>query len=243
MPDVGLQNHELLVATQEPGIAYGNAFLTIKFPSGEPYLEAWNQKNESEPFKIKMDQQMSQFPTSVESQENYKTYFGYSLGCRNVGRQGFVCLSTATQTDLLDSEEDQVRELIIRIRTSLPIPYREKIADRLITLFYDAKEEDYASVGIAVGSLQSFYKFLQLYTNLKCPTISLTPENNIYASWRAGQNRVFSVHFLPDGDTRFVMFKPNDLHPERQIRLSGTATADILMGTVTPRGEGDWIYE
>jgi len=133
--------------------------------------------------------------------------------------------------------------LIFRIRTSLSIHYREKLADRLTMLFDDAKEEDFASVGIAGGSLQKFYDFLLLYPSLKCPTISLTPENNIYASWRAGQNRVFSVHFLPDGDTRFVMFKPNDLHPERQVRISGTATADILMATVTPYDVGDWIYE
>lgn len=254
MPDLRLQNHERrFVPEQEPGIASGNAFLTTKFPTGESYLEAWDLKIKGQSFSIQMAQGKNQLPTSVESQENYKTYIGYSPGCRSVGRQDIVCLSTTgwlvkrddpfTQTNLLDSEEEKVRELIFRIRTSLSIPYREKLADRLVTLFYDAKEEDFASVGISVGSLQNFYNFLRLYTNLKCPTISLTPENNIYASWRAGQNRIFSVHFLPDDDTRFVMFKPNDLHPERQVRISGTATADILMANVTPYGVGGWIYE
>ncbi len=252
MPDLRLQNHESLVSAQEPSIAYGNAFLTTKFPTEEPYLEAWDLKNKGQSFSIQMAQQIGQLPTSAESQENYKTYIGYSLGCRSVGRQDIVCLSATgwlwerepfTQTNLLDTEEDHAQELIFRIRTSLSIPYREKLADRLVRVFYDAKEEDFASVGIAVGSLRNFYNFLRLYTNLKCPTISLTPENNIYASWRAGQNRVFSVHFLPDGDTRFVMFKPNDLHPERQVRISGTATADILMANVTPYGVGGWIYE
>jgi hypothetical protein len=48
---------------------------------------------------------------------------------------------------------------------------------------------------------------------------------------------------MPRGDdTRFVVFKPNPLHLERQIRISGTATADILMATVVPYGVGDWIY-
>jgi hypothetical protein len=148
-----------------------------------------------------------------------------------------------TQTDLLDSEEEQVQELILRIRTSPSIPYGESLANRLITLFNDAKEEDFLSLGIGVGSLRNFNTFFQLLTNLKCPTISLTPENNIYTSWRVDQKRVFSVLFLPNGDTRFVVFKPNDLHPERQIRISGSATTDILMDTVAPYGVWDWISE
>ena len=69
------------------------------------------------------------------------------------------------------------------------------------------------------------------------------PEDNIYASWRSEQNRLFSVHFLPNGDTRFVIFKPNERHPDKQMRISGTATTDILMETVTPYGVWDWISE
>jgi len=54
---------------------------------------------------------------------------------------------------------------------------------------------------------------------------------------------VFSVHFLSNRDVRFVIFKPNNRHPEKQIRISGTATADTLMETVTPNGLVDWIAE
>jgi hypothetical protein len=148
-----------------------------------------------------------------------------------------------TQADLLNNEEDQVQELIFQIRKSFSITYHESLANRLLTLFNDAKEEDSASLGIAVGSLRNFYNFLRLHTNLKCPTISLTPDYNIYASWRGEQNRVFSVHFLPNGDVRFVIFKPNDRHPGRQIRLSGLATTDILMETVAPDAVSYWVSE
>jgi len=148
-----------------------------------------------------------------------------------------------TQADLLNNEEDQVQELIFRIRKSRSIPYHESLANRLLALFKDAKEEDPDSLGIAAGSLRNFYNFLYLHTNLKHPAISLTPDYNIYASWRGEQNRVFSVHFLPNGDVRFVIFKPNDRHPGRQIRLSGIATSDILMETVAPDSVSDWISE
>jgi hypothetical protein len=143
----------------------------------------------------------------------------------------------------LDSEEAQVQELIFWIRTSISIPYWEGLTNRLVTLFNDAKEEDSASPGISVGSLSNFYNFFQLHTDLKCPTISLTPDNNIYASWRVDQKKLFSVLFLPIWDTRFVIFRPNDLHPERQIRISGTATTDILKAMVAPYGVWDWISE
>jgi hypothetical protein len=148
-----------------------------------------------------------------------------------------------TQTTLLKREEDQVQELIFRIKRSKSICYRESLANRLLTLFNDAKEEDPDCLGIAAKSLRNFNNFLHLNTNLKCPTISLTPDYNIYASWRDEQNRVFSIHFLPNADVRFVIFKPNDRHPKRKIRISGLATIDVLMETVTPYGIADWISE
>ena len=149
-----------------------------------------------------------------------------------------------TQANLLDNEEDQTQDLIYRIRSSISIPYRERLANRLLTLFSDAKEEEPASFGIAVDSLRNFYNFLHLHTNLKYPSISLTPDDSIYASWRDEQNKVFSVLFLPNGeDARFVMFKPNNRHPKRQIRISGTATTDILIETVEPYDVLDWISE
>ena len=110
-------------------------------------------------------------------------------------------------------------------------------------MFYDAKEEDPDCIGIAAKSLRYFYNFIHLHTDIKCPTISLTPDYNIYASWRGEQNRVFSIHFLPNADARFVIFKPNDRHPERKIRISGIATIDILMETVTPYRIEGWISE
>ncbi|MBI5902075.1 MAG: hypothetical protein HZB84_01135 [Deltaproteobacteria bacterium] len=107
----------------------------------------------------------------------------------------------------------------------------------------DSKKEDPYGPGISAGSLRSFIDFLKLHLNINYPSISLTPEYNIYASWRDEQNRVFSVHFLSNGGARFVIFKPNYRHPERKIRISGTTTTDILMETVSPHEITDWVLE
>lgn len=148
---------------------------------------------------------------------------------------------TITQANVLKNEESQVQELIFRIKRSEFISYRKGLANRLLALFNDAKEEDPDCVGITSGSLRNFNNFLNLHTNVKCPTISLTPDYNIYASWRGEQNRVFSIHFLTNEDVRFVIFKPNDRHPKRKIRVSGVATSDILMEIVESYRIENWI--
>ena len=224
MPELNLQEK----AAQEAAIAYGNEFLRNDFPIGDPYIGALFL-----PQKPQTERKFKFWITPAVVQEDQKVL----VSDWPENEDPF------TQADLLNNEEDQVQELIFQIRKSLSITYHESLANRLLTLFNDAKEEDSASLGISVGSLRNFYIFFRLHTNLKCPTISLTPDYNIYASWRGEQNRVFSVHFLPNGDTRFVIFKPNDRHPGRQIRISGIATADVLMETVAPDSVSDWISE
>jgi len=222
MPELNLQDK----AAQEITIAYGNKFIRDDFTISSPYIGAWPllQKPQTVPiFKF--------WNTSAVVQEDQKVL----ISDRSENED------SSTQANLLNNEEDQVQEIIFQIRRSLSIFNNESLANRLITLFNDAKEEDITSLGIAVGSLRNFYNFLRLHTNLKCPTISLTPDYNIYASWRGEQTQVFSVHFLPNKDARFVIFKPNDRHPERKIRLSGTATTDTLLKTIESSGIWDWI--
>ena len=224
MPELNLQDK----AAQEAAIIYGNKFLRDDFPISDPFTGAslLSQKPQTVP-KRKF------WITSAVVQEDRKT----PVSDWPENEDPF------TQADLLNNEEDQVQELIFQVRKSLSINCHESLANRLLILFNDAKEEDSASLGISVGSIRNLYNFFRLHTNLKCPTISLTPDYNVYASWRGEQNRVFSVHFLPNGDTRFVIFKPNNRHPGRQIRLSGIATTDVLMETVVPDSVSDWISE
>lgn len=139
-----------------------------------------------------------------------------------------------TQTTLLKNQDNEVQDLIFKINRLNSIPFRKILVNKLLTLFNDAKEEDTDCIGVDAESLRNFISFLQSNTNLKFPNISLTPEYKIYASWRGNKNQVFSVHFLQNGDTRFVIFKPNKKHPKQKIRLSGVATTDILMETVSP---------
>lgn len=213
-------------------IAYGNQLIEDNFPSDAPDTEAWDQRKSSS----------EQLPEVSE-------FIYFLTAVSQEGRKVFIKpwpekKDPFTQADLLDNEEDQTQDLIFRIRTSTSITYRKRLANRLLTLFNDAKEEDSTSLGIAVDSLRNFYNFLHLHANLQYPNISLTPDDNIYTSWRNEQNKVFSVLFLPNGeDVRFVIFKPNSRHPKQQIRISGTVTTDMLLETVKPYNVLDWISE
>ena len=161
-------------------------------------------------------------------------------------RSYFIGASAPTQLELLNTEEDQVKQLIARIRISPFILCQQKLVDvavRILTLFKDAKEEDEFSVGITAGSLRSFYSFISTHSDLKRPKLSLTPENNIYASWKSGNDKIFSVHFFSNGDARFVIFKPNNRHPEKIIRISGVVTSDMLIETVKPYNIDEWVLE
>jgi hypothetical protein len=228
MPELTLLRHDRwFVASQKAGIAYGNRFLVDDPASEEPYSGAWNV--EKAQYQLK---KVSYLLTPTVSQE-----------ILDVLISGYLKIEDPfTQANLVEGDEEQLQEIIFKLRTSSSIACRE-VADRLLILLNDAKEDDPTSIGIVLGSLRNFYNFFQLHTDLKCPSISLTPDNNIYASWRAEQNQLFSIHFLPSADVRFVIFKPNDRHPEKQIRLSGTATTDILKETVAPHGVWIWISE
>jgi len=210
------------------GMAYANEDFEEEFPGDFQYSGESSIVLQEPP-----PQDAYYINTPLVNQDQSDTLLTFLLGNEN----------SIIQSDLLNSAEDQIQESIFQIKRLISIPYRENLADMLLTLFSDAKEEDPDSLGMSDRSLQNFIEFLLSHTNLKCPTISLTPDYNIYASWRCEQNRVFSVHFLPNGDARFVIFKPNQRHPERKTRISGVATIDILMETVMPNRIEEWISE
>lgn len=155
----------------------------------------------------------------------------------------FSCQDPITNKDLLNCDEDEVQELIYQIKMSVSINNRTIIANRLLELYQYSKEEGPDTVGISTESLRNFVGFLQNNNMLKCPEISLTPDYNIYVSWKDDRGQVFSVHFLHEKDVRFVLFKTNYRHPERKIRISGAATSDVLMETLSPHRIYNWVIK
>jgi hypothetical protein len=148
----------------------------------------------------------------------------------------------STQTDLLADVESLVKELINSIKNLESISYRDKLVNRLDVLYENVKDEDINDC-MSLGSLRNFLKFLQINNNLRYPMISLSPDNNICASWRGEQNQVFSIHFLPSGNTNAVIAKPDYINPEKKNWFSETSKTDVLMKVVSRYRVTDWITE
>src|SRR5262245_32310223 len=141
------------------------------------------------------------------------------------------------------TEDETVEEIIWLVATTLSVRYRTKLAVRLSELQKAVQEEELDGRGITVRSLQHFIELLKAYPSLRCPTVSVTPDRNIYATWKSGSDRVFSIHFLPDGRIRFVIFCPNDKHSGETIRISGAATVDVILDIAKPHGILNWASE
>lgn len=141
------------------------------------------------------------------------------------------------------TDDESVEEIIWHAGTTLSVRYRTRLVSRLCELQKAVQEEESDSRGISAKSLQHFIELLKANPALRCPAISATPERNIYASWKSGSDRIFSINFLPDGKVRFVIFCPNDKHPGQTIRLSGIATVDVIISVAAPHGVLNWATE
>lgn len=169
----------------------------------------------------------------------FKWITGATATTMDSGLKNLVDEDTATEFRTLEKNEDQVADLIWKIGFTRSIPDRESIAQRLFELLQDVREEETANGGMSIGSLRSFYGFLQAHSNLKKPAIALTPVNDIYVSWRAEGGFVFSIHFLSTGFVRFAIIAPNP-HAEQPVRISGSANAENLVKNVKPWGVLKW---
>ena len=147
-----------------------------------------------------------------------------------------------TQSNLFDNSKE-LFELIRIFKETQFISFRNHLANRLISLFHYAKDEDPLSMGINAESLRFFYRFLHSNINLKCPIITLTPELDIYSTWKEGNGRLFSAHFLPNVNARYVIFMPNPKNPELIDYSSGKTTYDALMQIVARFNLNDLVLD
>jgi len=251
MPDLYKQRTKLWIRPSEKEIAsvYGE-FNEVFSGDQEEIKTAWQDLSDLRDFSAKKENVIiAQGYTSIATAVGVHGTINISGG--NIGYAYTTiggsnipyAYATLTKADLIENKDDETQNLITRIRSNSLLSGRDQLANRLAELFSDSKEEDLDSVGINADSLRSFNSLLTSYPNLKCPEISLTPDNDIYISWKKGQDKLFSVHLFPNGDSRFVLFFPNDLHPGRAIRISGLTTTDKLIETVSSQGVLDWIQE
>lgn len=146
--------------------------------------------------------------------------------------------------DELLNNEEKVHLFINHIKNNLIASHKERLAKRINDLFDFSIEDEPEGLGISADSLRHFIAFLQAflqrYPELKYPDVVLSPERNIVSEWHVDSNHHFSVDFLPDGNVRFVIFRPNPKKPEKTDRLSGMSTWECLYEFMKNNGVLSW---
>ena len=88
--------------------------------------------------------------------------------------------------------------------------------------------EDPESAEMSIESMASFVAFLHSVRGIRLPSLSLTPDGNIYASWRK-RDRVFSAEFRSGGLATYVLFRPAPGGTGSKLRSAGSAPAVQLL--------------
>lgn len=135
--------------------------------------------------------------------------------------------------------QSELKRIVQSVRASSVQTYGLKLANRLETLIEAYADENRGRL-LSADSLRDLIRFLEINSTFRYPTVTVTPAGNLYAQWKRGDDKLLSIHFLPTGDARFVIFKPNPQHAGRIVRISGSATADVLADAVMPYGVQEW---
>jgi len=101
------------------------------------------------------------------------------------------------------------------------------VSERLRALALLRQEEADAS-GMSVDSLLGLYLALSGVSDLALPSITLTGDGNLYATWRIDRERVFSAHFLGKDEARYVLIRPDPRDSSRTLRSTGSVPADSV---------------
>lgn len=129
--------------------------------------------------------------------------------------------------------EPRLNELLSQLHAVAALDYRDKLSARIASLMPHEDEPD--DVALSLNSLQQLLQFLARHTELKCPTVTVTPSGDMYASWQKNRSCVFSVQFMDNGQVKFVV-----LRLQSAQQLSGLTSPEALMATVAPLNVMDW---
>ncbi|MDA2927174.1 hypothetical protein MYX78_08075 [Acidobacteria bacterium AH-259-G07] len=154
--------------------------------------------------------------------------------------EGASPVSPFEELDQRQGNEQKIRNLIAYVRSSLDIPYREQLADRLKFLLEVTKEEAPEELEQFPESLRNFVVFLRTAPLLKYPDVVVSPSGNIRTQWQAALNKHFAAEFLPTDQAAFVVFSP---YQKGTKRVSGIVPISELLEAVEPQNVLSWASE
>lgn len=139
------------------------------------------------------------------------------------------------------SSRDELSQIDSLLSAVAAIPRIGSAISLRVRFLEEQSREDESDEGVSVGSLFTFFTFLRCATGVQVPSISLTPDGYIYASWNKN-GRTFSVHFLPTGEARYVLFRPAPNNAPGMLRSSGSVPVAASILQIPETGAANWVY-
>lgn len=135
-------------------------------------------------------------------------------------------------TELADAwRKEEITLLIEQFLNWHILKNRKNVGERILQLREMFQEEEGSDADISPDSLRAFLTLVHRTPYEREPDISLTPAGDLYIRWRKDPKTIFSIHFLTDKIVRFMIFQPNDCHPEIVNRFSGIDAVDTVWTT------------
>lgn len=139
---------------------------------------------------------------------------------------------------------DALKHIISRSARHLPDSIRQNVVGQLEQLAEASLEEAEGDSGqepITKESLEGCLYFLSTFPQLELPSLTVTPEGELYVVWRAAQDKHFTVRFFSRRRAAYVIFV-HDPHYERRIaRHSGVVSLEGLTEIIAQHRVTDWL--
>lgn len=118
--------------------------------------------------------------------------------------------------------------LIGYLRAFFKPEYGRQLANRVEELSHLLRDDYEGRVEISAMSLYYLIAFLEAHSEIRRPSVSVTPHGLLIAQWRDAEGQRLSVHFSAEGSARAFLLIRNDNHPEQIDRSDVCSTADSI---------------
>lgn len=141
----------------------------------------------------------------------------------------------------IDEADARSDRILSDLLSTSSIRHGKRIAERIRNLALAAEEE--GELGPSSKAMDALRTFLRNDPALKYPDLTLGPGGALLAEWRGSGRRLLGVYFSDSPTLKFVVFRPNALHPQIIDRYSGSTTIDELVSKLLGLDGLTWAHE
>ena len=131
------------------------------------------------------------------------------------------------------------RPLMLELFRNEMYQHAEMVAERLEHLD-ELEQEEENEEPISLDSVATFLSFLVAFSSRAEPGITVTPDGNIYATWKAEGGRHCGIEFAPMRAAKLVLMVPGEAETGSGVHIAGMMGSADLERTLRLHGVHAW---